>query len=203
MKTLQVIFGMLALLIVGAQTFRHIYVLWIEPRGSVLDQFDSTGKDIAESKSLDELVALYEAAWQKVKEADAAHASDTSSESYFRRREQEPYTSAEKLRQAIEEWESHKRQLCELHFFWWAGFLTVILGVLAYYRATQWLGISGLLLGYLEMIWATSPSFSSLGYPIEFERLLTYKVIYSAVTLGLVLIAWFGFSRRSRQEFPN
>ena len=196
MKKFQAIVGMLAVVLVSAQTFRHVYVRWIEPRESVLIRFEPTKQDIAASKSLDELVVLYEAALEKVKEKDAEPISKTEDLRHeYLRHQQEPYKSEEQLKQAILEWESHRQKLVELHFFWWAGLGSIVLGALAYWKSRQWLGVSAFVLGYLEMIWVTCPSFASFGYPVEFDRLLTFKVVYSVATLVLVLTAWFGVER--------
>jgi hypothetical protein len=203
MKTFQRVLAMLAVLIVGAQTLRHVYVRYIEPRQSVLDRFDPTRQNIAASKSLDELVTLYETAWKKVEEEDKTHPATTEESYDYRRAEREPYKSEVQLKQAITEWEDHQRQLYELHFFWWSGFASVVIGAFAYRRSVQWLGMSCVLLGFLEMIWATSPSLSSFGYPIEFERLLTYKIAYSVATFGVVLAAWLAIERHSTTGAPS
>ena len=190
MTTFKAILGMLAVLIVASQTFRHVYVCWIEPRESSLDQFEPATRDIAAAKSLEELLVLYRPALEEVRKADAKNGKDADSERSYRMRMEEPYKSEEQLRNAIREWETHRRQLAELHFFWWAGLVSVSLGALSYSRSKQWLGMSLLLLGFLEMIWATCPSFQTFGYPLEFERLLTFKVIYSMVSLILVFVGW-------------
>ena len=196
MKTFQRILGMLAVLIVSAQTVRHVYVRWVEPRQSVLDRFDPTKKDIAASKSLEELVTLYEVAWKKVQEENKVNPPKTEASYDYSRAEREPYKSEAQLKQAIIEWEDHERQLCELHFYWWIGLALVFLGVLAYRRPLHWLGMPGIVLGYLEMIWATSPSLSSFGYPVEFERLLVLKIAYSVAALAVVLFAWLAIERQ-------
>ncbi len=190
MKTFKAILGLLAVLIVGSQTFRHIYVRWVESRGSVLDQLEETKKSIAAAKSIDELLELYKASKARVEEADAARAGDEDSERSFRKWENEPYRSEAELRSAISEWESHSRDLVELHYFWWIGLSLALLGAVFYLRSNQWLGIAVILLGYAEMIWATSPSYQTFGYPLEFERLLTFKAVYSTASLVLIFVGW-------------
>jgi hypothetical protein len=191
MRVTLAILGLFALLIVAAQTFRHVYVRWVEPRDSVLDQFrEKTEQEIAASKTLEELAALYSDAKKLVQAEDAKHAEDTDSEADYRRRQREPYTSEELLRGAITERESHERLLQETHFFWWVGFGCALLGFIAYFHVHPWFGVSLMVVGMCEIIWATCPSFRSFGAAQEFDRLLTAKVVYSALSVALVLIAW-------------
>jgi hypothetical protein len=190
MRTFQVILAMIALVVVAAQTFRHVYVGWVEPRGSVLDQFrEKADQDIAASKTIGELILLYDPAWKKVQEEDAKHADDTA-ESAYARRQNEPYKSEEKLRQAITQREDENKELREVHFFWLCGLTCVLIGFFAYGKLSRWLGLSVLVLGYSEMIWATCPSFRAFGSALEFDCLLATKTICSIVTLILVLIVW-------------
>lgn len=189
MKTFKAILGLLAVLVVGSQTFRHIYVRWIESRGSVLDQFEETKKSIAEAQSIEELLELYKVAKDRVAEVDAAQLDDEESNSNNRRRA-DIYRSEAELKMAIHEWESHRRELIELHYFWWIGLSLALLGAVSYLRLNQWLGIAVILLGYAEMIWATSPSYRAFGNPPEFERLLTFKAVYSMSSLVLIFVGW-------------
>lgn len=190
MKTLKAIIGLLALLTIMSQMFRHLYVRFVEPRESVLQQFDQTKQDIAAAKSLEELLALYRPALDKVREENAKEKSDADMSEYYRRMTEEPYKSEDQLRAAILEWEDHHQKLVELHFFWWAGLVALGLGLLAHWKSKPQLGLSFFVLGYLEMIWATSPSFQTFGYPLEFERLLTLKVVYSCISTILLLVTW-------------
>ena len=45
MKPLQRTLAIIASLFLAVQTVRHAYVLWLEPRASVLDKFDRPLKD--------------------------------------------------------------------------------------------------------------------------------------------------------------
>jgi hypothetical protein len=63
MKPLKRTLAILACLLLVVQTARHAYVLWLEPRHSVLDQYDQPLKaDITAAASLDELQRRYEPA---------------------------------------------------------------------------------------------------------------------------------------------
>lgn len=188
MKALQVVlvaFGMFGLVQVTAQSFRHAYILWIEPRNSAL--VEQVGQDIRAARTLEELVARYKEANQKIEEWERSKSQDEVSRAD---RSREPYRSQSMLRGAIEAWESQQRQMSQLHFYWWCGFVTLIAGVASYLWVQRWLGTSFLIAGFGEMIWWTSPTFRILSAESEFVQLLGWKLIYSVATLLLLLALW-------------
>jgi hypothetical protein len=197
MYAFELLLAMMALLVITAQTLRHVYVRWIEKRGTILARFqEKTERDIAYSKRLEELVALYEEAWKKVKEHEKSNPEQIQSPYGCEWNQKEPYKSECRLRQAIDTWEQHSRQIRELHFFWWFGFVCVVLGAICCFQIHEWMGLSLLLIGFLEMLWATCPSFRRFGSEVEFDRLLTWKVVYSAITLLLEVVPWLYIIRR-------
>jgi hypothetical protein len=185
--------GMLGLLGLSTQFLRHLYVRWIAPRTSVLDKYqEKTEKDIAASQSLDELLKQYDEAHRKVKKWEE---SKTQEERAKAGTWDEPHRSAEKLKEAITAWESRSREISELHFFWWCGLGCVGLGLVAFSCGGRWLGVAGITIGFAEMIYWTSPIFFGSG--AEFERLLTWKLIYTGASLALLLCLWGYFVRRT------
>ncbi len=55
MRTFQAVVGTIALILITAQTLRHVYVRWIEPRGTVLEPFqEKIEQSIASAKTLHE-----------------------------------------------------------------------------------------------------------------------------------------------------
>src|SRR3990172_7447701 len=72
MKALKITVFLLAVLVLTTQFARHIYVRYLEPRGSVLDTYvqTETKKAIKGAASLDELVSRYDAAKKRVDELD-------------------------------------------------------------------------------------------------------------------------------------
>jgi hypothetical protein len=64
MKALKITVFLLAVLVLTTQFARHIYVRYLEARGSVLDRYEQTEtrKAIKGAASLDELVSRYDAA---------------------------------------------------------------------------------------------------------------------------------------------
>jgi hypothetical protein len=199
-KAVQVVliaFGMYGLIQVTVQSFRHAYILWIEPRDSVL--IEEVGQKIQAARTLDELVARYKEAKRKVEEWER----NKSEEELARAdRSREPYQSQSMLRGAIEAWESQQRQISQLHFYWWCGFVTLVAGIATYLWVQRWLGASFLIAGFGEMIWWTSPTLRILSAESEFDQLLGWKLVYSVATVVLLLALWCYVgtisSRRSR-----
>jgi hypothetical protein len=74
-----------------------------------------------------------------------------------------------------------------------------MLGSLIYRRIDSWTGISFITAGFTEMIWWTSPDFASGTAREEFLLLLNTKLIFTALTLALLISLWF---IRNRLEAP-
>ncbi len=200
MNKFKAVAALLAILMIGSQTLRHAYVLWVERTESVLDKFEPTQQKIAATQTIDELLKLYEPVQKVVKDEDAIRKANKSEERSYREYEEEPYKSERELKQAIQEREERAKQLTRLHFFWWSGLVVLILGVIATVRHRPWLGVCAFVLGFLEMIWFTCPSYRTLGFPIEVKQLLTFKLIYSASSLALLLAGWRLIETRAKEE---
>lgn len=192
MKPLRTTLFVLALVILSSQTFRHVYVLWLEPRHSVLDKYNTdTENQITKAKSLDELLAHYDDAHKKA-EAERAKEPKTEDEKLaIMNLEKEPYKGEARLKAAINDWEEKTKELYELWHFWLAGFIALFIGFYFTLKSDRWVGISFVILAFAEMIWATCPSFRAMGSSQpEFERLLIHKLILSIVSLCLLLGTW-------------
>jgi hypothetical protein len=187
MKALRVTLFLIAMTVLVAQTFRDVYVRWMEPRGSVLDRFSTkTEQDISSARSLDQLVALYAAAHQRVLDYEKTNPPKSDQEDY-QRKQQEPYASENKVREAINDWEEKSKEIFELHRFWAAGLFALVLAVLVA-RRDRWIAMSLLIVAFSEMVYATCPSFR--GPQPEFDHLLVQKVIFSLLSLLCLLWAW-------------
>lgn len=189
MRILQLVLGMSALFQVTIQSVRHPYVLWIEPRESVLTKYEEADPRILAAKDVGELTKLYEDARRKVEEWERDK-SDKEKKNAAYYASHEPHKSAKKLKGAIETWETHHKQICELHFYWWCGAACLVVGLPIYFWVHHWLGMVWLIAAFAEMIWWTSPSYRMFSSEIEFDRLLLWKFIYSLVTLVLLLGLW-------------
>ena len=189
MKNLQITLFVIAFAILGTQSFRHVYVKWIEPRSSALDQFrDAVDTAIAAVATLDELVTLYEQAHTAVQQYESKPGNPEIL--LHERRETEPYASELKLEQQIQEWEARTKGIFQLRFFWSIGLFSVVLGIWSHKQWNAWLGMAAIIAGFSEMAYWTSPLARSFGAMPEFERLLTNKLALSFISWALLVTLW-------------
>jgi hypothetical protein len=210
MRTLQVLGLLVALLILCAQGMRHIYVAYCEPRTSVLDKYTDTPttKAIQGTKSLAELDELYAPARKRVEELDKEMKAGRDKitnrevrrdfEETFHEEHSAEYAKASSLASAIEDWEHKNAQVHELHVFWAFGIGLFLVGAIVLAVGQGWLGMALIVPGVVEMLWWTSPSIRLEGCPVEFERLLLHKVIFTLITLAVIIVAWLINERRYR-----
>ena len=199
-KFLTVMFVLL-MVVASTQTFRHVYVKWIEPTGSVLDQFQSeTESEIAQSRTLDELLPLYADAKSRVEEYEA-DSSNPPIERY-ERAVTEPYKTEAELRQEIEQRENQQRQVFQLYFYWLAGLASIFGGVLVYRKVNVWIGIAAVVTGFLEMVFWTSP-LNHYHPGQEFGLLLNSKLGLSVATLAVLVSLWLTTSRKLDGNIKN
>jgi Flp pilus assembly protein TadB len=187
-KPLQRTLAILASLFLVVQTVRHAYVLWLEPRGSVLDKYDRPLKDeIAAARSVDELVARYEPIRKEVDRVKADRRATDPKASFEDLQDTEPFRSESSLREAIQSWEERAKEIHSLRFYWVVGLLLVILGAVSYLRLNPWVGMTFLIAGFSEIIYWTSPTFLG-AVTREFDRLLVNKLALSLVSLALLAL---------------
>lgn len=199
MRGLQITLFVIGLLVLSTQTFRHVYVKWIQPTDSVLDEFRTeTEVDVVGSGDLDELVAFYRDAEKKVEDYEATASEQQISE--YERWQREPYKSEFTIRQAIERWEAQNRSIFELRFYWLVGLTSVVLGVLAYRKVDRWLGMAGIIAGFTEMAVWTSPLWRAWGPQGAFDRLLNQKLLLSVLSVVLLITLWLVRARKARQS---
>jgi hypothetical protein len=192
MRILRITLFMIAFVILTSQTFRHAYVRWLEPRGSVLDKYEThTEQQITMAKSLDELVTLFDSAHTKVLEYEKANPPKVDTEPRRYPGDAEPYKTESSLRDAIKDWEQKSKEIHELWHFWIAGVLAFVIGSFLTLKSDRWSGMALLILAFAEMIWSTSPTFRSIGAQPEFDRLLVHKFVLSVISLILLLATWF------------
>ena len=179
--------GIVACLFLVVQTIRHAYVLWLEPRASVLDRFDRPLKDeIAAAGSLDVLVKRYEPVRREADRVRAERrAADPKAEFHV---DEEPFKSEAALREAITGWEERAKELHGVWFYWLIGAALAAIGVVVYRRINRWAGVSLLIIGFSEIIYWTTPSFFGGGVQ-EFDRLVATKLALSFVSLVMLVSA--------------
>ena len=202
MRGTQITLFVLGLMILGTQTFRHVYVKWIEPTSSVLDEYrPPIAEDIAATKDLDELVVLYDAAWKKVQAYEETATLEDIDLS--KRTGREPYESEQTARDAIERWEAQSRSVFQLRFYWLVGLLSIAGGLFAYARVNPWLGMVGIITGFTEMAVWTSPLWHAWGPQAQFQRLLNQKLLLSLVSVALLVALWLWHARRASRGTSN
>jgi hypothetical protein len=201
MKALKTTIFILSVLVLTTQFARHFYVRFIEPRSSVLDRYHKTEteKAIQKARSLDELVSQYAAAKKRVDELDAARNAAEAGKNKdeldvyrdrFNEEHKDDYRREADLKEAIQEWERRSGEIRELRVFWLFGLAFFGTGAALLVRGREWLGMAFIVPGVIEMIWWTSPSFGLAGSPVEFHRLLMNKLVFTVITLGLLIAAW-------------
>jgi len=211
MKALKITIFLLAILVLSTQFARHLYVRYLEPRGSILDKYEQTEtkKAIKTAVSLDELLSRYDVAKKRVDELDEQRKQAESNMSKDKRdvfREQfgekykEDYERKSDLKEAISEWEKRSNEIYELRIFWLFGFVFFLTGAILFVKGHDWPGMAFIAPGIVEMIWWTSPSFGLAGSPHEFERLLMNKLLFTAVTLILMIATWIWHERFLKKD---
>jgi hypothetical protein len=189
MEALKKTLFILSIIAVTSYTIRHIYLKWVEPRGSVLDKYEEPiVSEIKKATSLQQLEKLYADANSKVSAYEAID-SIKAMEAY-KRMELEPYKNRDEARDAISAWERQSQEIFKIRFYWALGLVLGIIGFLVYKKVNPWLGISVLITGFAEMVYWTSPSFF-YGAEFEYNNLLTNKIILSIATLVLLILGGF------------
>ena len=189
MKATRLVLFVLALLCFGAQLIRHVYIRWFEPANSILEKYEAPVRgDIRNAHSLSELESRYAEELKKtggkLPRQEPSASSEESAPGVTR-------PAVFQLREAIEQWEMHEKEIRELRFFYLAGFLCL---VIAWFinASSPWSAISLTILGFSDMLWATCPSWRG-GSATEFQRLLENKVFFSVIAiLLLMLFRWRG-----------
>lgn len=189
MKALQRTLAILASLYLVVQTVRHAYLLWLEPRTSVLDKYDQPLKDeIAAAASVEALLGRYEPIRKEVDRIKAERRVADPKARFEDEQEAEPFKSERALRQAISSWEQRAKEIHALRFYWSVGLFLALVGAAFYLRVNRWLGVTFLIVGFAEIIYWTSPTFLGAATQ-EFDRLLLNKLGLSVVSLVLLGLA--------------
>jgi hypothetical protein len=199
MKKFQIVLLVISMVILSSQLVRHCYVRYFHDKKSVLDRYNKKDIDyrIERTSSIEELTKTYEEADRKVREFEKGK-NRRELEKYGNR--DEPYYSKNRLENAINDWEAKHERIREVRIFWFAGLLLIMLGSLIYRRIEVWTGISFIIAGFTEMMWWTSPDFASGTAREEFLLLLNTKLLFTVLTLTLMISLWF---LRHRLEAPR
>ena len=188
-STLTVLF-IIAAVASSTQTFRHVYDKWLDPRESVLDEFlDETDSSIVGAQSMEQLLDLYREAFDAVEEYEL-DPNNPKLGIFQRPINMPPYESEYKIRSEIQSRESDEGQLFRIRFYWLCGLTSLFVGIFAFRRINRWLGLTGIIVGFSEMLCWTSPLFSNRVFSSQFESLLNLKLSLSLVTWVLLIGLW-------------
>ena len=122
MKTLQKVLTMVAFVVLVAQSVRHTYLRWFEPRISVLDKYERPLKsEITSAKSLDELVARYKPLREQAEEARRQRQTQKEAPAVLDESELGALSPEFEVRQAIQDWETKAKELNGLRFYCGVG----------------------------------------------------------------------------------
>ncbi len=190
MKIFKIVLVVIALFTLNVQLVRHGYVRYFYNHESVLDKYNKKNIDyqIEKIESLDELTKKYDLLDEQIKKLEEGK---TQKQINGIKKSEDPYYSHNKIEKAITDWEAKQAKIKEIRIFWFAGLALIIIGLIVYIRIELWAGIAFIISGISEMIWWTSPSFVGEGTRSEFLRLLNTKLLYTALTLVLVLLLWY------------
>ncbi len=190
MRKLQITLFIFGMLILSTQTIRHLYVRVYYDIPSVLDKYeeDEIDLEIKHSASLDTLLLQFDKAYNDVIDFEKDKTKEEL-KNYSEYRDV-PYTTKKKYKKAIVDWENKEEKIHELVVFWIFGLILIIIGIALYYKKYNWLGISLIISGFLEMIWWSSPSFSTGGFHVEFMKFLNIKLILSIISLIILVVLW-------------
>ena len=189
MRTLFKIMFVIAFVFIAVHSVRLIYMVWLEPTGSVLDKYeDQIETQVKEAKSLDDLTALFDDAHRAVQAYEADSMNPTLE--YHERVDTEPYKSEILLRKSIQDWEIQSRKIYQMRVYWTLGFLFLVAGVVLFKKVSQWLGVSALVVAFSEMIYWSSPPYFS-GRLLEYQRLIDNKLVFAFLTFSLLLNAGY------------
>lgn len=187
MRTFERVLLIFALLLLNVFTARHVYRRWIEPRGSVLDEFQKpVEKTIKKAKSLESLVGEYREAKKAADSLRKEH-EDDNGDAW---KASDILENETQLEEAIRDWEGKKREVYELRVYCCFGLLTILAGTLLHLYKSKWLGLGLLVTGFSEMIYWTCPSWRG-GTELEYDRLLLNKMAFSFLAIVALLgVAW-------------
>ena len=191
MKTLQKVLAIAALVVLVAQSVRHTYVRWLEPRTSVLDSYDRPLKsELTAANSLEELVARYEPLRKRAEEERRQRQTQKGSPGVLDESEVGALSPEYEVRQAIEGWEARAKELNGVRYYCVVGLVLLAVGIATFRWGNIWVGLAVEISAFSEFIYWTSPTFFG-GGGREFDKLLSCKLFFSVAAIALLfLVVW-------------
>jgi len=201
MKALQITFLLIFGCLFSTQAIRHVHVYTIGIEESILE-FGTTFYEVQEQvrteKSTEELLVEYESTSARIEEL--RESEPTKDQLSMRQENMELFTRHEALASELMQRENLTREIRDLWIFSVAGLVLIGVGSFFYIRGIDWVGMSLILPGFLELSWWSAPSFSLGGAVHEYDILLMNKIILTLISFVLLYTLWFFAQRKRRRE---
>lgn len=185
MRGAKIVLFLICVITVSTQTFRHIYVKFLDKNESILDKYRTDIEvSIYESTDMDQLEQLYIENDSKIKEIE------NTIEKYEEDRDYKQLQAEKrKITSAINRAERLSESTYKLMIYWTMGFFCVVFGCVSYFFTSKWISLAALISGFSEMMVWTSPLFDRSN-TLNFVELLNMKLVLSIITLILIVTLW-------------
>ena len=185
MRGAKIVLFLICITIVSTQTFRHIYVRFLDKDESVLDKYRTEIEvEIYKSKDIEHLENLFAENDIKIKQFENSNDDYEENKTY-----KELKREKDKIRSAIRKAENLDKSRYKLTIYWTMGLICIIFGCVSYFFTSKWISLASLISGFTEMTVWTSPFFDRSN-TLNFIELLNLKLILSIITLVLIITIW-------------
>ena len=201
MKGLQVTLLILFGCAFSTQAIRHIHVYTIgyeEPVLATVGPYYGVTQEVQLQESTDELLAEYEAIEREIEQIRDQNADK---ELYAIRQENmDVFARRDALASELNQREAITREIRDTWIFCAAGLILIGAGSMLYSRGLDWVGMSLILPGFLELMWWSAPSFTLGGAVREYDILLVNKIILTTISIVLMYTLWALAQRKRAGE---
>ncbi|MBT8082550.1 MAG: hypothetical protein KJP08_01005 [Gammaproteobacteria bacterium] len=200
MKAFQITLLILFAAVLSTQAIRHVHLYatgYEEPLSVTAPGFPAEARmRIRMEESTDELMAEYEDTRRQIGELTK---QDPSMQPYALNQENpELYARHSALAMELNERQRITSEIRDLWIFSIAGLVLLGSGARLYTSGHEWVGMSLIVPGFLELTWWSSPSFTLGGAVQEFDVLLINKIVLTIVSIALLYLFWSAARRRDK-----
>jgi hypothetical protein len=197
MKGFQTTLLILFAAVLSTQAIRHVHLYVIgyeEPLAVSAPGYPQAQQQVRLEESTDELVAEYEDTSQQIDELEK---QDPSLQPYaVQQAHPELYARRSALVQELNERQRITSEIRDLWIYSIAGLVLLGIGARLYSTGREWVGMSLIVPGFLELMWWSSPSFTMGGAVQEFDVLLINKIVLTLISIALLYLFWSAARRR-------
>ena len=195
MKAFQTTLLILFAAVLTTQAIRHVHLYVIgyeEPYAVTAQGFPQEQERLEEPT--DDLMAELEDTRRQI---DELKKEDPSKQPYVLQQEHpELFARNSALAMELNERQRINSEIRDLWIFSVAGLILLASGARLYSVGREWVGMSLIVPGFLELMWWSSPSFTMGGAVQEFDVLLINKIILTIVSIVLLYLFWSAARRR-------